>query len=396
MKHGKEKTVKKILFAIYSLSYGGAERSLVNLLQELPEDKYQIDLLLFQKKGDFIKQLPPWISVLEPPKALKSLYAPVQRSGRYVFTKVAGTACSRVVRRTKKSRSAFRWRHFYKSRIQPLPGHYDVAVAYVASEIMYFVRDKVHADRKVVWVHNDYRTAGYSKKDDYPYFADMDAIVSVSNECVDVLRDEFPEFRERMHYIENITSSALIRKQAELFIPQEYDTSVHNILSIGRLWPQKGFDMAIDAAKILKDKGLDFRWFIIGEGYLEDALTKQISSAGLEESVILLGTRSNPYPYIQNCSVLVQTSRYEGKSVVLDEGKILCAPIVTTAYPTAKDQIADRQEGLIVEMSADGIANGVLELLQEENCRKNMQEYLKNHEYGNQSEVQKYCRILDE
>ena len=88
MKHGKEKTVKKILFAIYSLSYGGAERSLVNLLQELPEDKYQIDLLLFQKKGDFIKQLPPWISVLEPPKALKSLYAPVQRSGRYVFTKV--------------------------------------------------------------------------------------------------------------------------------------------------------------------------------------------------------------------------------------------------------------------------------------------------------------------
>ncbi|MBP3478961.1 MAG: glycosyltransferase [Oscillospiraceae bacterium] len=388
--------MKKLLFAIYSLGYGGAERSLVNLLQELPEEKYQIDLLLFQKKGDFIKQLPPSVRVLDTPKVLGGLYASVRNSGKYVFTKVVGTACARIARQTKKSRSAFRWRHFYKNRIESLPEHYDVAVAYVGSEVMYFVRDKVKADRKAVWIHNDYRTAGYSKEDDYPYFAEMDAIVSVSKECVDVLREEFPEFQEKMHHIDNITSSALIRKRAEAFVPEEYESGKHNILSVGRLWPQKGFDMAVDAAQILKNRGLSFRWFIIGEGFLRENLEKQIKNAALENHVILLGTRNNPYPYIRNCSVLVQTSRYEGKSVVLDEGKILCAPIVTTAYPTAADQIIDGREGLVTEMSPEGIAQGIMEMLAEEDRRRQIQDYLNSQEYGNQCEVKKYCRILDE
>lgn len=387
--------MKKILFVIYSLGYGGAERSLVNLLQELPQEDYQIDLLLFRRKGDFIKQLPSWIRVLDTPAELAGLYAPVGRAGKYAFTKVIGTVCGKIARRKKKAAAAFRWKHFYSRQIQPLPGHYDVAVAYVGAEVMYFVRDKVSADRKAVWIHNDYRTAGYSKEDDKPYFGDMDTIVSVSNECVEVLNQEFPEYREKTCYIENITSSALIRKQAEAAIPKEYAGSACNILSVGRLWPQKGFDMAVDAARILKDRGFSFRWFIIGDGYLRKQLEKQIKKEGLEREFILLGTRNNPYPYIQNCTILAQTSRYEGKSVVLDEGKILCVPIVTTAYPTAPDQILDGKEGLITEMSPQGIADGIAGLLTDEAQRLELQNYLCSREYGNQHEVAKYRRILD-
>ncbi len=388
--------MKKILFAIYALGYGGAERSLVNLLQELPADQYEIDLLLFKKKGDFLQQLPPQVRVLDAPAGINGLYAPIWRSGKYCITKAVGTVCSRFARKKPKSRSAFRWNHFYARNIDALKDHYDVAVAYVGSEIMYFVRDRVDADRKLVWIHNDYRTAGYSAEDDRPYFADMDAIVSVSRECVDVLQQEFPEFKEKMHYIENITSSALVRKQAEAFAPEEYPDCAVNILSVGRLLPQKGFDMAIEAAQILKDKGLRFRWFIIGEGVLREKLEKQIKTASLEEQVVLLGTRQNPYPYIRNCSVLVQSSRFEGKSVVLDEAKILCVPIVATAYPTAADQILHAKEGIITEMSPEGIARGIIKMLTDTQCRSEILNYLNEHEYGNHSEIIKYRALLDE
>jgi len=388
--------MKKILFVIHALEYGGAERSLVNLLNELPQDKYAVDLLLFQRKGDFLVQLPPWVHVLDTPGAISGLYAPVSGAGKYRLTKLVGTACARVVRRTRKSRSAWRWRHFYRRKIDMLPGHYDVAVAFTGSEILYFVTDRVQADRKMVFIHNDYRTAGYSAKDDAPCLAKMDAIISISQQCVQVLREVFPELQERMHYLENITSSAVVRARAEAFVPEKYEKGPHCILSVGRLWPQKGFDLAVDAAAILKKKGLDFRWYIVGEGSLREELQKQIDALGLTEVFFLLGTRENPYPYMKHCDVLVQSSRYEGKSVVLDEVKMLCKPIVATAYPTVADQVIDGCEGIVTDMSADGVAGGVLRMLQDTALRERITAYLADHEYGNQSEVNKYMQLLDE
>lgn len=386
--------VKKILFVMHSLEYGGAERSLVNLMNELPGNRYHIDILLFQKKGDFLQLLPDWVNVLDTPKALNGLYAPVREAGCYLPVKVAGTLCAKLLRRTKKARSAFRWRRFYRRQIPVLPTRYDTAVAYVGGEVMYFVHDCVQAERKLVWIHNDYRTAGYSKKDDAPYLAAMDEIVSVSQGCVDVLWEEFPELVHKMHYIENISSSSAVRAMADAFMPPEYQKDGVNILSVGRLWPQKGFDLAVKAAAVLKKQGLKFKWFIVGEGSLRPELEKQIEAEGLQDTFFLLGTRLNPYPYIKNCTVMVQSSRYEGKSVVLDEAKILCTPIAATCYPTVADQVTDGREGLITEMSGEGLAQGVMKLVQDEQLRRSMQEYMAQHEYGNQQEVEKYIKLI--
>ena len=238
--------MKKLLFVIHSMGYGGAEKSLVNLLNELPENTYEVDLLLFQQKGDLLIQLPSWVRVLDEPENMACLYGPIIKARKYAWFKIIGTLCARAARRTKKEQRAFRWKYFYSRKIRKLEKHYDVAVAYSGSECLYFIRDKVNADKKLVWIHNDYRTAGYSKEDDLSYLADMDGIVSVSKECVDVLKEEFPQYQQRMYCIENITSSAVIRKGAELFIPEEYKEDKINLLSIGRLHPQKGFDLAIE------------------------------------------------------------------------------------------------------------------------------------------------------
>ncbi len=388
--------MKKVLFVIHSLGYGGAERSLVNLLNELPENRYQIDLLLFQDSGDFRQQVPKWVHMLDIPKDICRLYASVRLGGCISPRRLIGTCFSKLARKTRKQQRFYRWQKFYRRAIKPLPVHYDVAVAYVGSEIMYFVRDKVDADRKLVWIHNDYRTAGYAKEDEYAYLACMDGIVSVSYECTEILRQEFPELKNRIQYIQNITSSTIVQNQSLDYMPQELVNCPYTLLSIGRLSQQKGFDMAIEAAAILRDRGLAFCWYVIGTGELKEELEKQIRQAGVENCFVLLGARSNPYPYIKHCNLFVQPSRFEGKSVVLDEAKILSKPIVATAYPTVTDQIENEKEGLIAPLSASGIADTIERMIMEQDLYDRIHFYLVNHDYGNEEELEKYMRLLDE
>lgn len=387
--------MKKILFVIRSLEFGGAEKSLVNLLRQLPADKYQIDLLLFKKKGEFIRQLPDTVNLLETPEALYRLFAPAKQAGKYTLTKLVGTGCARFARKTRKERMAYRWKHFYKKAIPELPGQYDVAVAYVGTEVLYYVTDRVQAKKKYVWIHNDYRTASYSKADDMPYFSAMDGIVSVSKDCVDVLKEEFPQFQQKLYCVENITSSAVVRELAEQGDAPELSPECCNILSVGRLSRQKGFDMAIMACAELKKQGFRFCWYVIGDGDQKKKLQEMIQQYDIADCFRLLGTRSNPYPYMKRCSFLAQPSRFEGKSVVLDEAKILCTPILATAYPTVADQICDGDEGIVTELSAQGIYRGVKNMMEKPEVTQQIRAFLAARDYGNANRVEDYIKILD-
>lgn len=386
--------MKKILIVMPTLYNGGAERSLVNLLNELPKNKYDIDILLFKREGMFMSQVPKDATILETPKDVKTMYGSLKDAGFKLPWKLVGNAISKILTHNSREKRGFRWKYFYGPMIKKMSKHYDVAIAYISGEVLYFVDEKVNADKKIVWIHNDYRSAQHPRKYDYKHLKNMDSIVSISDSCVDILKNEFPEFENKIYMIENITSSVVLDKRAQEFYPKEFDHNGTNILSIGRLHEQKGFDMAIKAASIMKREGIKFKWFVIGSGELESELKKQIVNEGVEDCFILLGARENPYPYIKNCTMFVQPSRYEGKSVVLDEAKILGATIVATAYPTINDQLVDGKEGLIVKMSPKEIANGLIILLKNKELRMNFKNYLNSREYGNQSEIKKYIQLI--
>lgn len=386
--------MKKILIIMHSLYNGGAERSVVNMLCELPKEEFDVDLLLFERKGMFLEQVPDYVNVLETPIELSSLYDDSLCSPWKKMWKAYANVVSRLSTKDDRERRAYRWKHFYGPSIKTIiDNDYDSAVAYIGGEIFYFLDEKVRAKRKAVWIHNDYKAAGHPRKYDYEHLKNMDAIVSISNSCVNILKDEFPEFADKIYMIENITSSKVTRERAEEFYPKEYDNTP-TVLSIGRLSEQKGFDMAIEAASILKSKGTNFKWIIIGHGELEDKLNAQIKELNVGDCVKLIGARENPYPYIKNATIFAQTSRYEGKSVVLDEAKILGATILATNYPTVNDQLQNGIEGHIVEMNAKGIAEGVDLLLRDEEYRKKLSGYLLSREYGNQDEINKYIEVI--
>lgn len=388
--------MKKILFVISSLEGGGAEKSLVNLLNEIPEKKYIIDLLLLKKTGIFLEQVPKNVHILETPEELSKLYGSLIKGGLYSLFKIITTLFSRIFENKPENYSPFRWKYFYKKIIKNLNGEYDVAIAYLSGDPMFYIGDKVKAKKKIYWVHNDYLLDKHPKKYEYKYFKESFAIITVSQICLEILNKVFPEFKEKTFYLENITSDKIIRKKALEFYPEEYKNSKKiKFLTIGRLTYQKGLDLGIEAAKILKEWKLEFTWFILGIGEEKDKLIELIKKYKLEKEVILLGVKKNPYPYIKNCDIFIQTSRYEGKSVVLDEAKILAKPIVVTNYPTVKDQIINNKEGYIVNLDSISIAKGIIEVVEGKNLYNKIEDYLKNNNYGNEKEINKYIKIFD-
>lgn len=387
--------MKKVIFVMDSLYNGGAEKSLVNLLNELPADKYRVDLLLLRHQGMFIAQVPEWVHFLQTPESVDKLFGKLKKAGRFLPAKFVGTVLSRLTEKDSKKADYIRWSKYYRKLIATLETEYDVAVSYTTGNVMYFVDEKIKAKRKLVWVHNDFIAAGYPKDIYKSYFERMDGIVSISEKCVDIMRDLFPDMSSKMYVVENITSSTVVRQRAQEAIPSEIKSGMSTLVSVGRLDTQKGFDWAISAAGLLKKRGVKFQWFILGTGPLEQELRAQIDQLQVSDCIFLLGARENPYVYMNQCDVFVQSSRYEGKSVVLDEVKIIGKPIVVTEYPTVHDQILSAKEGLIVEMNPEGIADGIYKLLASEKERRDMSEYLLAHEYGNQAEVEKYMQLID-
>lgn len=395
---------KKILFVISALETGGAEKSLVNLLNQMDYGTYDVDLLLFKRKGVFLKQIPKEVNIMEPPFDLYCLYnrPTVGKHFFIAFRQTVVRLVGSLYRRAFYAKKFYpgmqaRWELFYKRSLGNLQGMYDVAISYMHGESMYYVAEKVQAKKKVTWVHNDYRATKLEPQKDYPYFKSFKQIVTISDECVKIWRESFPDIADRIQCIPNITSSTFTRKMAENFYPSEYIEAKDKkiLISIGRLSQQKGFDIAIEAAKILKDNGVNFCWFVIGQGELKNTLQEQIRNNRVEDCFVLLGIRENPYPYIKNANILVQSSRFEGKSVVLDETKILAKPFVATNYSTVYDQVIDGKEGIIADLDPEAIANSIMRLLEDRALYKEIESYLKSHEYGNVEEMEKYYKLFE-
>ncbi len=168
------------------------------------------------------------------------------------------------------------------------------------------------------------------------------------------------------------------------------------LLSVGRFSEAKNYDNVPDICRRMVKEGVDVKWFIIGFGGDEQLIRRKIEEAGMQEHVIILGKRSNPYPYIKACDIYVQPSRYEGKSVTVREAQMLCKPVVVTDYPTASSQIKNGVDGVIVPMANEGCAKGLAEVIADKTLQERLVGYLKTHDYGNESEVEKIYRMIEE
>ncbi len=373
--------MKRVLFVMDTLGSGGGQKSLVNFLNELSpnEQDLQVDLLLFSRRGLFLGQLPSYVNVIDPPREVACMFEPLGFGAFWqnlcpkgLYGKLKRLAVRKAQRRSRPELHDIQlfW-DLWRPLIPELPGGYDVAVGCLEGTCSYYVMDKVDAKRKVLWFHNNYADHGYDAAWDRTYFQCADKVVTISETCLESLGRAFPGLENKLCVLGNITSRTLVRKRAqEPFLDVRTERGL-NLLTVGRLMPQKGYEILIEAAQAIDAAGLPwgFVWRIIGDGPQRAEIERSIEANELSGKVELLGLRENPYPYMAACDVFVQTSRYEGKSVVLDEAKALCKPIVVTDYQTAKDSITNGKNGIICEMNGAAVAATVLRLADDEGLR---------------------------
>ena len=354
---------KRLLFVIDSLVCGGAEKSLISLLPLIDYAWFDVDLLMFKRGGTFEKFIPPQVNVIE--HALYG-YNLLDRLRRIVHQ----VNFSSQVRLKKNRHGAEKhWRAMH-SAVKPLNQKYDVAIAYQQGLPTFFVATKVQAFKKMAWINADVYKAGYDMDYCRQFYEQMDNVVPVSEALLDKLRNQSPWISDKLTCIYDIVNPTLIKNLAsEPIRDMPKRDGEMTLVTVGRLSPPKNHILAVDTARLLRDNGIRFKWFFVGEGGTRLAIEKRVAECGLTGYVYLLGLKENPYPYMAQADIYVQTSSFEGFGITIAEAKILHKPIVSTNFDVIHDQITDHQNGLIAEMTPESVAACIEELLNDKELR---------------------------
>lgn len=389
---------KKILFIIPSLHSGGAERSLINLLNVLDFSKYDVDLFLFSQKGIFLKKLPPQVTLLHHSKHFKTFSQSLPKSClQFLKSFQFGLFWHRLLFTIKNTiypvnkAEQYSWKHYAKA-IGTFSNRYHVAIGYLEKSSIYCCVDLVEAKRKVGFIRVDYAFLELDKKFDTIYFEKLDYLCANGRLSLDRLQIEFPQFNDKIRLIVNVTMPSQIIANAQEFVP--FEAEKINLLTVGRLHPQKGYPWAVEACSLLVKNGLDVVWYVIGEGSERASIETLIKNYQLEKNFILLGEQDNPYPFMAMATIYIQPSVDEGKCNAINEAKILKKPIVATNFSTVHDQLTDHFNALIVDKKPEEIAGAIQLLLNDTILRSKLISNLGDEKLGGEEELLKFYELI--
>lgn len=397
---------KKILIVSHAMEIGGAERALLGLLNSINTQKYDVDLFLLRHTGELMSLIPSKINLLSQNKKYSEIAVPIVSTikhrqfriayGRYIGKKKAEEYESKHFQGTD-NQVALTYSHKYTVKYMPMISNetYDLAISFLTPH--YFVSEKVKAKKKIAWIHTDYSFINIDVKTELEMWNRYDYIASISDKVTEAFLRKMPELNNKIVLIENINSAEFIRQQSEI---KEVKTEMVEdgnvkLLSIGRFSNQKNFDNVPDICRKLLKMVSNIKWYIIGYGKEEGLIKKKIKEFGMEERVIILGKKDNPYPYIKACDIYIQPSRYEGKAVTVREAQILCKPVIITAFPTSKSQLDDGIDGVIVPMDNDGCAKGIADVINNRNLQKKLIKNCSLRDYSNAYEVKKIYDLIE-
>ena len=402
--------MKKILFVINTLGYGGAERAMLDLFDVLGPEKYEISLYVLTGQGELIHELPEHVQLLNENYEDVSV---LTKEGRMLLMKQVlklGIGKGLFLRRASYLLKNF-WNMRKDGQIMPdklcwrllsdgapMPEQeYDLAVAYLEGGATYYVADHVKAKKKAAFVHIDYGKAGYSRDLDQNCYNKIDQIFTVSDEVKEHFLEVYPEYETKVSVFHNLVNQERIRRMADQGNGFEDDFTGYRILTIGRLTRQKRYDIAIQAMALLKEKcSVPVRWYVLGEGDLRGSLEEQIKSAGLENAFILLGVKKNPFPYYKDCDFYVHSTGFEGKSIAIQEAQTLGKPILATDCSGNREQIINGIDGWLCQLTPEAVSEQLLWMFRHpEECR-NCGEAAKKKVLYHTNELEQFLTLLEE
>jgi len=384
------------------MELGGAETSLLGLLDQFDYDNYDVDLFLYRKEGVLLPLINKNVRILDENKKYSALTEGIAANLKSGFI---GIGLARIFAkiRSKLSIGPLKYPHNYKQYFHKLcmpflpsiPQRYDLAISF--NDPHFVIGKKVCANIKMSWFHTDASKIEFCKNLEKDMWEMSDYVVNVSEKCKREFDMKHPYLNIKSIVVENILSKRFIIEQSERINCEKEikkgDKSIC-LLSVGRFTEAKNFDNVPEICKMIRNQGLDVRWYIIGYGSDEQLIKNKIKEFGMQEYVILLGMKDNPYPYIKACDIYVQPSRYEGKCVAVREAQILNKPVIITNYTTSANQLRDGFDGVVVPMDNRGCADGIVRIIKNNMLRQYLIENTRISDYTNASEVEKIYSLI--
>jgi glycosyltransferase involved in cell wall biosynthesis len=370
----------------------GAEKSLISLLNSFDHTRVEVSLLSVIGRGELFADVPKQVRVLNENPSLGAVLGTggALHIARTVLARMflTGYIFRFIPYALKKTYMQLRVGRLQFEKLLWLPlamtaprldGEYDLCVAFIEGAATYYTAERVRAENRVAFVHVNYDKAGYQRSHDFKYYEKMDYICCISDAVKGVFCGVYPELADRVRVFPNIILADEIRANAQGEGGFDDGFGGLRILTVGRLHPQKGYDAAIAAfAKVLENRREDIKWYVIGDGTERRKLKKLIKRYGLDSKFVLLGSRPNPLPYVKQCDVYVQPSRFEGFPLTLQEALILNKPCVTTNFEGVSELLTDGEDALVVQFGVENIADAVTRMVGDENLRKLISENTKS------------------
>lgn len=402
-----ENRKKRILFVVNTLGRAGAETALLELLRKLDSQEYRIFLYVILGQGEMVSELPSHVKLLNPRFSNSSV---LEKKGKRIMVRTIISAFFRNGGCFKKLQ--FLVKNFLsmksKGRVHPdkllwrmlsdgahrFYMNFDMGVAYLEGASAYYVAEHVKADKKCAFVHIDYESAGYTREMDQGCWEQFDQIFAVSDEVKSHFLVCYPEYASKMETFHNLIDQDMVRSRAKEDGGFQDGYQGIRLLTVGRLTYQKAYDIAVDAMKLLKDSGCQARWYVLGEGDQRAALEKKIAAAGLQEDFVLLGAVVNPFPYYDQSDLYIHATRFEGKSIAIQEAQTLGCAVIASDCNGNREQIEDGVDGILCELTPQAIADSIAVLLADEEKRKRLGQAAARKTTAQKEEIGKLLRVL--
>lgn len=393
--------MKNVLIISHCMELGGAERALLGLLGSFDYNRVNVELFLLRHTGELMGYIPKEVTLLPENKKYASLAVPFSQT---VKNGAFGVALGRYQGKKKAIKFTqqkniqngeyvfIEYSHKYTAKFMPKISdkEYDLVISFLTPH--YFAAQKAKGKKKIAWIHTDYSYIDIDTKSELEMWAEFDGIIAISEAVKTAFLKKFPSLENKITLIENIHPAEFIKSQAEEFdaggeMPRD---GTIRVLSVGRFCEQKNFDNVPEICSMMPN----VKWYLIGYGADEELIKSKIAEHKMQDRVIILGKKTNPYPYFKECDFYIQPSRYEGNSVTVNEALILGKLVAITNYPTAKSQIHDGTDGVIVPLENAECARALNKFIADKPLQEKILNNIRKTDFSKSAEINKLYQII--
>ena len=384
---------QKVLFVLQALRAGGSASSLVNLVEELKIAGFDLSVFLMEIEGMYLERCKKSVNVLLEEILISSVVCnrrKLKDKGLSFFLiRLLYSAISKVINENKVNN----W--IYKKSARKLQG-YDVVIAF-QEELVTEYSQYIECKKRIAWCHTAFdkfvhnRSICLMKK----IYSQYDNIVCVSEVSKASMIENLDIELNKIQVIHNVLNINYIKNRAELINNIPKNDCSYIFVSMGRMVPVKRFDRIIDAAVNLHADGFDFKWYVIGDGPKKGELQQLADKKNMSKSVIFVGQKENPFPWIKNADLFVMTSESEAQPMSINEALILGIPVVTTDFPSSREVVVDGDTGLIVSNNASGVYKGIIEYIENKSLQMKLSKGAKHFSYDNNEIVNKIGELIN-